>query len=105
MKNLRARLVKQLHHQRLSKSSGTIAGFAGALSVIVGFLAARAAPRGLAKLPMMLHLSSKPLIVKLAPIIAGLAVAAGTAAGIIKFYSWCVEHEDDPAAPERNDDE
>lgn len=95
MKNLRSVLLKKLHHQRLSKSTGAIAGLASAISVIVGMLAARAAPKGLAKLPLALHITSKPLIVKLAPLIAGVAVAAATAAGIVKFYSWCLERDDE----------
>jgi hypothetical protein len=92
--NLRRILARKLHHQNLSKSTGAIAGLTSAISVIVGILAARAAPRGLAKLPIALHISSKPLIVKLAPVIAGVAVACATAAGIVKFYSWCLERDD-----------
>ncbi len=92
--NLRGIVARKLHHQNLSKSTGAIAGLTSAISVIVGILAARAAPRGLAKLPIALHLSSKPLIVKLAPVIAGIAVACATAAGIVKFYSWCLERDD-----------
>lgn len=97
---LKKYLVKRLHHRALSKSTGAIAGLASGISVVVGILAAHAAPKGLAKLSIALHLSSKPLIIKLAPFIAGFAVAAGTAAGFMKFYSWCKEA---PDAPDEDD--
>jgi uncharacterized membrane protein (DUF441 family) len=95
MKNPRKFLLRKLHHQKLSKSTSAVAGLTSAISVVVGLLAARMAPKGLAKLPVALHFTSKPLIVKLAPYIAGVAVACATAAGLVKFYSWCLEHDDD----------
>jgi hypothetical protein len=33
------------------------------------------------------------LIVKFAPIVAGIAITLATAAGLVKFYLWCVEKE------------
>jgi hypothetical protein len=84
-------------HKKLSRSTGALAGFASALSMFVGFLAARAAPHGLAKVSVALHLSRAPLIVKLAPIFAGIAAAIATAAGLITFYAWLVER-DEPLA-------
>ena len=93
-------LIKTLHHKRLGNSTGAIAGFVGGLSVIVGFIAARAAPKGFSKISVALHLAKKPFIVRLAPVIAGLAVAIAAVAGIIKFYSWCVEREQDERVDE-----
>lgn len=88
-------LATRLHHKRLTKSSGAIAGFISAISVAVGVLAARSTPHGLSKVTMALHMTSKPLLVKLAPVITGVAVAAAAAAGLIRFYSWCLETEDE----------
>jgi hypothetical protein len=107
MKNLGKFLAAKLHHQKLSKSSGAVAGLTSAVSVIVGMLAARMAPRGLAKLPVALRLAHKPFIVKAAPVIAGIAVACATAAGVIKFYSWCLERDesDDMNDPQTAKDE
>jgi hypothetical protein len=45
-----------------------------------------------------LHFSKTPLIVKLAPVCAGIAVAIATAAGLLSFVVWIVEREE--AAPE-----
>jgi len=73
-----------------------MAGLAGALSVLLGLLAAHAAPHGLSRLGVVLHLAHPPLIVRLAPIMTGIAVSLGTAAGLLSFYSWCVERPDQP---------
>ena len=91
MQDLKKRLSRELHHKRLGESTGAIAGLAGAFSVIVGYLAARATPAGLSGFAMALHLTRKPLLLRLAPIIAGVAVAVATAAGLFRFYTWCVE--------------
>jgi len=88
-------VVKSLHHKRLSSSTGAIAGLASGLSVLVGMIAAHFAPRGLTRVSIALHIVKKPLIVKLAPVIAGVAVAFATAAGILRFYSWLQEQEDE----------
>jgi len=45
MQDLKKRLSRELHHKRLGESTGAIAGLAGAFSVIVGYLAARATPQ------------------------------------------------------------
>jgi len=44
---------------------------------------------------MTLHLAKPPLILKLAPFIAGLAVAFATASGLLRFYTWYKTHEDE----------
>lgn len=80
--------ANELQHKQLSESTSAIAGLAGALSVFVGYFAEHAAPRGLHKLTMILHLSKKPLLLKIAPVAAGVAVAIATAAGLLHFYSW-----------------
>jgi hypothetical protein len=88
-------LVKSLHHKRLSNSTSAVAGLATGISVVVGLIAAHFAPKGVFKVRVALHLAKTPLIVKLAPVLTGVAVAVATAAGLIKFYSWCKEREDE----------
>jgi hypothetical protein len=94
MNDLGTYLVKSLHHKRLSNSTGALAGFATAISVLVGLVAAHFAPKGVYRVKVALHLAKIPLIVKLAPVLTGLAVAVATAAGLIRFYSWLKERED-----------
>jgi hypothetical protein len=91
---------KNLSHKKLGKSVGALAGLASAVSVFVGTLAARSSPKGFAKLSVALHFSKTPLIVKLAPICAGVAVSIATAAGLLGFYTWLVEREESGAEPE-----
>jgi hypothetical protein len=91
MNSLKANWSRTLHHKTLARSIGAIAGLTGALSVLAGTLAARMAPHGWSSVKVALHLSHKPLILKLAPFIAGFAVAAAAAAGLLSFYSWCRE--------------
>jgi hypothetical protein len=82
-----------MRHKRLSESTGAIAGLASAIAVIVGYIAARATPRGLAKLTMAMHLTKPPLIVRIAPVLTGIAVALATAASLFRFYTWWVERD------------
>jgi hypothetical protein len=93
MKNLRPYLTKPLQPKRLGNSTAALAGLASAISVFVGVLAARAAPHGWSRISTALHFAKKPLIVKFAPIVAGIAITLATAAGLVKFYLWCVEKE------------
>ena len=46
------------------------------------------------RLRTALHLSKAPIVVKLAPFVAGVAITIATAAGLMKFYSWCIEREE-----------
>src|ERR1700683_4107356 len=104
MKMLPISLVKPLQPKRLSNSTAALAGLASALSVFVGVLAARAAPHGWLGIAGAMHLHRQPLIVKLAPVVAGVAVTLATAAALVKFYLWCVEREQQEAeleGPER----
>jgi ABC-type spermidine/putrescine transport system permease subunit II len=96
MANLRGSVVKMLQSKRIHRSAGAIAGFASAMSVLVGMLAAYATPRGWGRVSMVLHITKKPFIMKLAPMITGVAVAIATAAGLLGFYLWVVERSDDP---------
>ena len=93
MKLLTPRLRRALHHRRLSNSTGAIAGMISAVSVIVGTLAAYFAPTGWHKVALALHFAKKPLILKIAPFIAGVAVTVATAASLVKFLSWCLESD------------
>jgi hypothetical protein len=95
-----SRWAKTFHHKTLARSIGAIASLAGALSVLVGALAARLSPHGWAHVKMALHLTKKPLMLQLAPFIAGFAVVAATAAGLLSFYSWYREGKEQ-RAPER----
>ncbi|SRR5581483_4965182 len=91
-------LIRTLHHRRLSDSTGAVAGLASGVSILVGMIAAHYAPHGIHRLAAVLHFARQPLIVRMAPMIAGVAAAVVTAAGIIRFYSWCRERygEDAP---------
>jgi fumarate reductase subunit C len=93
------RWKKALHYKRLGRSTGALAGLASAISVFVGLLAARAAPKGFAKISVALHFAKTPLIVKFAPFFTGVAVAITTAAGLLSFVTWLVEHEEMPPEP------
>jgi hypothetical protein len=100
MANLRGTVVKTLHSKRLHRSAGAIAGFASAMSVLVGTLAAYATPKGWGRVSMVLHLTKKPFIMKLAPLITGVSVAIAAAAGLLGFYLWMIDRPDSP--PERD---
>jgi hypothetical protein len=89
----------KVHHRKIGRSTAAMAGLAGALSVLVGVLAAHAAPRGWSRLGAALHFGHTPLIVKLAPIVTGVAVSLGAAAGLLSFYSWCVERAEQEPPP------
>ena len=91
MENLRNQITRPMTHKWLGETTGAIAGFSGAISVVVGSIAEAMAPRGLARFTVALHLAREPLIVRLAPIVAGIALVVATAAGFLRFYSWWVE--------------
>jgi hypothetical protein len=91
---LRKYLIRKLPHRKLGRSAAALAGLTGALSVLLGVLAARAAPHGLSRLSVALHLAHTPLIVRLAPLVTGVAVGLGAVAGLLSFYAWCVERPD-----------
>ncbi len=52
---------------------------------------------------MALHMTKKPLIMKLAPILTGVSVTIATMAGLLGFYLWVVERPED--APENKGDD
>ncbi len=86
-----------MRHKRLSESTGVLAGLAGAIAMIIGYLAARAAPKGLAKLSVAMHLTHPPMISRIAAVVAGIAAAFATVASLLRFYSWWVERDAPPA--------
>jgi hypothetical protein len=89
-----------LQGKRLHRSAGAVAGFASALSVLIGTLAGYATPKGWGRVSMALHLTHKPFLLRLAPVITGVAVALATAAGLLGFYLWMTERpEDSPPRP------
>jgi hypothetical protein len=87
--------LKRLDKKKVHRSLGAVAGLTSALSVIVGTLAARATPKGWGRVTMALHMTKKPFIMKLAPLLTGVSVAVVCAVGIMGFYLWLVEREAD----------
>jgi hypothetical protein len=102
MTDLRSTVAKALGNKKVHRSFGAIAGFASALSVIVGTLAAYATPKGWGRVTMALHMTKKPFIVKLAPLLTGASVAIATAAGLLGFYLWVTDRQSD--APDHKSD-
>jgi hypothetical protein len=96
MANLHTTIAKTLHSKKVHRSAGAIAGFASAMSVLVGTLAAYATPKGWGRVSMALHMTKKPFILKLAPVITGVSVALATAAGLLGFYLWVIDRPDVP---------
>jgi hypothetical protein len=88
MHDPRSQWLHRLHPKRLDPSIGAIAGLASAVSVIVGFIAQNAMGHGWHKALIALHLAKKPLIVRLAPAIAAVAVGIATTAALLRFYNW-----------------
>lgn len=93
--SLRHQLAHSLHHKRLSNSTGAVAGFASAISVIVGSIAALFAPHGWMRVGVALHMHRQPLIIRLTPYIAAIAIAIATFAGLLRFYSWLRERAEE----------
>jgi hypothetical protein len=92
MLNLTRYVAKTLHSKKkLHRSTGAIAGLAGAVSVIIGMLAAYVTPKGWGRVTMALHVTKKPFIVKLAPIVTGVSVTIAAAAGLLGFFVWWME--------------
>ncbi len=102
MSDLYSTVAKTLGSKNVHRSTGAIAGLASALSVIVGTLAGYAAPKGWGRVSMALHITSKPFIVKLAPLLTGISVAVATAAGLLGFYLWIIDRPSD--APDDKSD-
>jgi hypothetical protein len=95
MSDLHTIVAKTIGSKNVHRSAGAIAGLASALSVIVGTLAGYATPRGWGRVTMALHITKKPFIVKLAPLLTGASVAIATAAGLLGFYLWLAERRGD----------
>jgi ABC-type spermidine/putrescine transport system permease subunit II len=96
MSNLTDLVTRTLRNKQLHRSTGAIAGLASAFSVMVGTLAAYATPKGWGRVSMALHLTKKPFLVKMAPIVTGVAVTLATAAGLIGFLVWWLEGREAP---------
>lgn len=88
-------ILRQLDKKKVHRSLGAIAGLTSAISFIVGALATRVTPKGWGHVTMALHMTKKPLIMKLAPIITGSSAAVVTAVGIIGFWIWLIERDAD----------
>jgi len=85
----------RLHPRRLSKMTAALAALSGALSVLVGALAAHFSPHGLRGIAVSLHLARQPLIVKLAAGITSAALIMAAVSGVLHFYIWWQEHDPD----------
>jgi hypothetical protein len=92
MSNLIDYFSKALGNTKLHRSTGAIAGLASAFSVVIGTLAGYATPKGWGRVTMALHMTKKPLLLKLAPIVTGVSVAIATAAGLLGFCVWWIEN-------------
>jgi hypothetical protein len=88
-------ILKGIDKKKVHRSLGAIAGMTSAVSVMVGTLAARATPKGWGRVSLALHMTKKPFIMKLAPLLTGASVAIVTAVGIMGFWIWLVERETD----------
>jgi hypothetical protein len=99
MQKLHNYMTSKLHHKRLSRSAAALAGLAGAVSILIGLLAARVTPHGWSRLTSALHVTRVPLIVKLAPVVAGIAMTLGATAGLLSFYSWWMERAEQEQPP------
>ena len=95
MSDLHSIVAKTIGSKNVHRSVGAIAGLASALSVIVGTLAGYATPRGWGRVTMALHITKKPFIVKLVPLLTGASVAIATAAGLLGFYLWLADRQGD----------
>jgi hypothetical protein len=93
-----SRWARTFHHKNLARSIGAIASLAGAMSVLVGFVATHLSPHGWGRVKMALHLTKKPLLMQMAPFIGAFAVTAATVAGLLSFYSWYREGRDQRSA-------
>lgn len=88
---MHATVSPRLHHKRIARAIGALAGFSSALSILIGLLAVRASPGGWSRVAVALHIAKQPLIVRIAPRIATLAMIVAALAGAASFYSWCRE--------------
>lgn len=91
----------KLHTTKFHRSAGAIAGLASALSVMIGTFAAYATPKGWGRVSMALHMTKKPFIMKLAPIITGVSVTIAAVAGLLGFYLWLTDRPENPPKADR----
>jgi hypothetical protein len=77
-----------IHHRHLSSSVGAVAASASIISGSVGVMAMFAAPHGLYRFAVALHIAHQPMLVRIAPFIAAFAVMAAAIAGVLRLYSW-----------------
>ena|SRR5579872_1208386 len=95
---MHATIQQRLHHKRVARFVVSVAGLTSAVSVIVGFIAARWTPHGWSRIAVTLHFSHQPLIVRVAAFVAATSAAVAAAAGIVSFYSWCMESREEGAS-------
>lgn len=93
-----SQLLSRLHHKSVIDSTGAFAGLASAISVLFGLIAARFGPHGFGRIAVALHVHKQPLLVRLAPLVAAIALALATAAGLLRFYAWWRERRTSSAA-------
>jgi CBS domain containing-hemolysin-like protein len=80
-----------IHHRHLSTTSGAVAAAASIISGLVGVIAKSASAHGLHRFAVAIHVAREPMLVRIAPIIAGFAVIAGAIAGLLRLYTWSRE--------------
>ena len=74
-------------HEKVAKRAEDIAMTATIISAVVGIGATYAEPSGFYAIGVALGLASEPLIVTVAPIIAGIATVTGVISSSAYFYS------------------
>jgi len=83
----------RMHPKRLSKMTAAVAALTGAVSGVVGALAAHFGPHGLRGIAVSLHLARQPTLVKVAAAVTTVAVITAAISGVLHFYIWLKEHE------------
>jgi hypothetical protein len=77
-----------IQHRHLSSTSGAVAAAASIISGLVGTAASLAAPHGIHRFALALHLAHQSMLVRIAPAVATFAVIAGAVAGLFRLYAW-----------------
>lgn len=84
-----------MHHRHLSTATGAFAAIASTVSGLIGIAAVYLAPHGWHRVTLAMHITRQPLLLRLAPMIAAVAVFAATIALLLRFYSWWRDQNSD----------
>lgn len=81
----------QPKYKEVEKATSAAAGLSVAVSTLTGTGAALAAPTGLSAIGVALGVTSTPIIMVAAPIVAAIAAGTVAVAGLARFYSYVRE--------------